>query len=277
MRVCLVAVALLGGARPAAARSDGGVATEVGAAKTASPEPAVREPNVRIEREGPSAQERLQKRLEEDAAAARMRNARVHPRLNDIRRTAQQTFDPTWDLAEDHPRDIGSVGSTVGQAGKSVLRSWMRQAPRFAKNAPMPQPARNPATVRPEEEDEPTMLEQYDAQLRGAVDEANSLTAIACVELAPGKEPTAQVTRTSGRGRFDRVVRASVLAAARARPVPADLEPARVCYRFTAHFATMPPVPYASCSLEESERTKQRCVWPLRRLISRDVDLISVE
>jgi hypothetical protein len=97
------------------------------------------------------------------------------------------------------------------------------------------------------------------------------------VRLASGKEPVAEITRTSGSGRFDRLARANLLAAARARPVPTDLEPARVCYRFAAHFATVPPVPYVSCSLEKSDRSKNRCIWPLRRLVARDVDLVSVE
>jgi hypothetical protein len=276
MRAALVAV-LWSVAAWAHAAPDGGATSDPADGGAAVAEPTVRDPGVVIERQAPSAQQRLQRALDADAAAARARNARVHSRVMDIRRTAQETFQPTWDLAEEHPRDLGSVGATAEEIGKSVLRSWMEQAPRFAGNRPMRQPPRHPGTVRPGQEDDPTMLERYDAQVRDAVDESNSLSAVVCVALSPGKEPAGEVTRTSGRGRFDRLARASALAAARARPLPADFEPVRACYRFAAHFATVPPVPYVSCSLEKSERSNRRCVWPLRRLVSHDVDLVSAE
>jgi hypothetical protein len=233
--------------------------------------------SVRLERPVPTPAERLQKVLEDDAARERLRTGRVHPRLYDIGRTAQQTFDPSWALVEDHPRKIGSMGNTASEMGKSVLRSWVVQAPRYATNTPMPAPPRHPGTVRPGEEDDPTMIERYDAQVRNAIDDANSLSSIVCLDLAPGRDVSATVARTSGRGRFDRLVRASALAAARAKPLPADLDATRACYRFTAHFATVPPVPYFGCTLEKSERTDDRCVYPFKRIVARDVELISVK
>jgi len=259
---------VVGAAGQALAQQDGGPALG------SQGEPA---PGVRIERHAPEAQERLQKLLDEDAAAARNRTGRVHPRLFDIQRTAQETFLPTWDFAEDHPRAIGSVKNTAKEIGRSVVRSWMVGAPRYASNSPMPVRPRHPGTIRPGEEDDPSLLDHYDEHVRSAVDEANALSSIVCVDLAPGRDATAVVTRTSGRGRFDRLVKSSALAAVGARPLPADLWPVRACYRFTAHFATVPPVPWLSCSLEKSSRTNDRCLWPLKRLVFRDVDLISVK
>jgi hypothetical protein len=39
----------------------------------------------------------------------------------------------------------------------------------------------------------------------------------------------------------------------------------------------MPPLPFLSCTWEKSDRTDSRCVYPLKRVIGKKVELISVE
>lgn len=234
-------------------------------------------PSVHIERPAANPNTKLQKVLGDEAARLRVKEGRVHPRLHDIQRAAQETFDPPWELVEDHPRQIGSMGNTAAGMGKSILRSWMVQAPRYATNQSIPSRPRHPAVVRPGEEDDPTLLDHYDEHTQKAIDNSDALMAEVCLDLAPGTEATATVVRTSGRGKFDRLARQSALSAVRARPYPRDAPKVRACYRYTAHFATIPPVPWVGCTFEKSSRTDDRCVYPLKRLVTRDVELISVK
>jgi len=234
-------------------------------------------PSVRLERPAPSPDESLRKTLRDEAERRRVKEGRIHPRLHDIERTATDAFNPTWSMVADHPRKIGSIGKTMSAMGKSVLRSWMTMAPKYATNRPPPERPRHPSLERPGEEDDPTLLETYDEQARQTIDHANALSAEVCLDLKPGAEPKATIVRTSGRGKFDKMVRDSAMVAALTRPYPPDAPAVRACYRFTARFATMPPLPFLSCSLEKPTRSDSRCIYPFKRVIGKDVELISVD
>ena len=169
------------------------------------------------------------------------------------------------------------MGNTMKAMGKSVLRSWIAMAPLYATNNPPPQRPRHPSLERPGDEDDPTLLETYEEQVRQTIAHANALSAEVCLDLASGSETKATIVRTSGRGKFDRMVRDSAKVAAVARPYPSDAPAVRACYRFTARYATIPPVPFLSCSLEKPERRDSRCVYPFKRVIGKNVELLSVE
>jgi hypothetical protein len=245
-------------------------------------------PSVKVKRLLPTDDQLV--RVLEEKAEDNVRAGRVPPVLHAIQRTAQETFQPDWAQFQEHrgPR------AAVAAAGRSMLHSYMTGAQRYAGNEPGLPPAR-PAATAPLEGQRGTageaaglnlMFEKWDLRSRQWIADSPKFVTEVCLDLGPGCEPTAAITRRSGRATLDEQALRSALDAARAARVPDDAGPLRACYRFTTHFAVSLPVQategtgegrvvsYSACEFPKSTHDNGPCTYPMKRVVTRDVELI---
>ena len=90
------------------------------------------------------------------------------------------------------------------------------------------------------------------------------------------QKPRITFLRRSGKKVFDAAALTALRRAARIRKLPADAPSAVACYRFSAKYYTVPPLPTLLCTFDESVPTIT-CLYPGKRLMKKDVVLESVK
>jgi hypothetical protein len=213
----------------------------------------------------------LDRLLADDQASRDTRAGKVPPLVLEIMRDADKVFAPPWKMIE---ADSGKRG-TVAATAKSMLRGWFRSYLSGLKAY------RKMGSSLPgdRQRDEPTMLSGYAELLRAAARDAEALECEVCVDLVPGQPPRLHVARRSGRPSFDKMAKEALALAARLRELQIDQQPDRkaveACYRFTAKFHRVPPLPTVMCTFDESKPSIS-CLYPMKKIVSKGVRLVIV-
>jgi hypothetical protein len=215
--------------------------------------------------------QQLDRLLAEDQATRDTRAGKVPPVIVEIMRDADKVFAPPWEMIEADSRKRGTVGATA----KSMLRGWFRSYLAGLKAY------RKMGSSLPgdRQREEPAMLSGYAELLRAAAKEAEALECEVCVDLVPGQPPKVHVARRSGRPSFDKMAKEALALAARLRDLQIQQEPDRkaleACYRFTAKFHRVPPLPAVMCTFDESKPSIS-CMYPMKKIVSKGVRLVIV-
>jgi hypothetical protein len=120
----------------------------------------------------------------------------------------------------------------------------------------------------------PDIFAGYDEGAHQADAGAEERRAEVCLDVAPGRETTVALRRSSGNAALDRVATAAFANAAAARPVPEGARAGRACYELTIRAFRMPPLPAISCGVGEDGFT---CVWPFKKITQVRGHLLSVD
>ena len=106
------------------------------------------------------------------------------------------------------------------------------------------------------------MLEGYSNLTHFGEKHADGLSALVCALICSKDKVKFKVENSSGRKPFDRLALNAAQKAVDGLPLPKDVQAARACFRFTARFTHVPPLPFVGCDFDEVLLTA-RCFYPL--------------
>jgi hypothetical protein len=116
------------------------------------------------------------------------------------------------------------------------------------------------------------ILGHYDRLRRRPAKLAKALSSIVCVHFETNK---VSLDRSSSRPAFDRLAISALKKATALRTPPKDVEHRKACYRFSASFGRVPPLPLVGCNFDEVLLTL-RCFYPFKKLMTVSVTLFAV-
>lgn len=214
--------------------------------------------------------QRLDRMLARDASARAVSGGRAHASLYDLMRDARKSFSPTWAMVDGDRRRRGTMSDTAKNILRSLGSDYLKRVKRYMKQGGG---HRLPGA---RDSDENDMLSGYAGIIRMAEKDASGLQCALCVTVDHKQKPRITFLRRSGKKVFDAAALSALRRAARIRKLPADAPSAVACYRFSAKYFTVPPLPTILCSFDESVPTIT-CYYPGKRVMKKDVVLESVE
>ncbi|MCC6750606.1 MAG: hypothetical protein IT371_23290 [Deltaproteobacteria bacterium] len=206
--------------------------------------------------------ERVRRLLATDLAQHHARSGRVSPRLFEVARRADQLFTVDWELVRGDRAHLGSIKRGLASFVYGIWDGWQKALGAQSRSH---REARGAVEA-------PQRLEAYAAAAEAAAERADELRATYCIET-DGREVRLTLASRSGRRPFDRIAERALRTALRLEPEGSPPLPA-ACYRFTARFHRVPPLPYVGCSFDEV-LLKAACFYPLKRILRTNVELVS--
>jgi len=206
-------------------------------------------------------------------AVANVERGRVDPLMYDYLRGAKARFQ----------QDAKRLADDLAVGGGATLRSWGRgylnsvgAANRGELGARADAPREGGGDTRNEKSPGADVLGAYNEASRQAEAGAEERIAEVCLDVAPGRETSVALRRTSGNAALDRLAIESFTKAIQARPVPPDVRGGLACYELRISAFRVPPLPAISCSFDIG-LTRPTCVWPFKKVTSVKGRLLSVE
>jgi len=242
-------------------------------ARDPAPQPAEpsRRPDRAREPESVSVKRRLDGLLAADRARMNVRLGNVAPVLYDIQRDAEKALHPDWALTEADPKSLGSVASTARFLLRALGRQYLET---LARHRTAYRQAPGKGQVEAEAEQGPSFTDVLTDVVHGqASDRGVELASTLCLEIGPDGSPTVRSRRGSGRPEFDELARRAVRIAARVRQRDVK-RPTEACYRVSARFLRLPPLPFICGSFDEV-LLKLEVYYPLKKLLRTRVALVS--
>jgi len=209
-----------------------------------------------------------------EEAVANVREGRADPLLYDYMRSASARFQKDAEtLAKNIPLGPGATVQGWGRGYLKQIDDAHRGLVGDRRDAPREAGGDAPNEPSPHAD----VLSAYQEAHRLAAGGAEERHAEVCLEVAPGREPTARLRRGSGSAALDRLALESFSKAAAARPVPPGTPAGLACYELRISAYRFPPVPMFGCSFDLTDLRKASCAWPFKKITSVKSRLLSVE
>ena len=189
--------------------------------------------------------------------------------MSDVPAASTGRFAPPWALSHGDARKLGTVATSLKALARGATKQYLERLRQAFKHLHRPFERRQDEKWSP-------LLDGYARVNQAAEREASGLSTLLCATVGPGRQPRLQVRRSSRRREMDQLARGSLSRALRLRPGPADAPAMRACYRFTAQFHRVPPLPFFFCRFEEVVPSIE-CFYPTKKILIRRVELISAQ
>jgi hypothetical protein len=210
---------------------------------------------------------RVEQERREDAVA-NVARGRVDPVLFDYLRGATARFeDEATRIAERIQLGPRETLRTWSSGYRQRLQDIQRGAARAQDTSV--DPNQDPGGKRPD------VLGQYDEAAKQAEAGAEERRAEVCLGVAPGRDTTVTLRRSSGNAALDRLAVDSFTRSVALRPVPGDVRTGLACYELRVRAFRMPPLPTVACGFDNHGTFT--CAWPLKKITSVVGHLISVD
>ena len=214
------------------------------------------------EQRGARVKARLDRMLAADRPRRNVTEGRVHPVYYDVERDATAMFRPDWSLTEGDPLRRGSFGRSVATLIRALGKGYKQNIDAYMGH--------DPATSA--EAGRSDLLDGYTALQQAFEEKVNGFGCVVCAEITAAGPRRLRVVSRSGNRVFDRLALRALTKATRSRSLPDDAASMEACYRFSASFFRVPPLPLVGCSFDESVPTIS-CYYPGKKVMSVKVEL----